>query len=94
MLAVAIPEKDAHGIESEEISLASVNAPDQCVLSGPVEAIEGLQGRSSGGRRPFPPSANIARVSFRHDGAHCGGLSRNHAAGFTCRRRRFGTSPM
>ena len=47
MLAVAMPEKDAHGIESEEISLASVNAPDQCVLSGPVEAIEGLQRRLS-----------------------------------------------
>ena len=47
MLAVAMPEKDVHGIESDEISLASVNAPDQCVLSGPVEAIESLQRRLS-----------------------------------------------
>ena len=47
MLAVAMPEKDVRGMESDEISLASVNAPDQCVLAGPVEAIESLQRRLS-----------------------------------------------
>ena len=47
MLAVAMPEKHVRGIESDEISLASVNAPGQCVLSGPVEAIESLQRRLS-----------------------------------------------
>ena len=47
MLAVAMPEKDVRGMESDEISLASINAPDQCVLSGPVEAIESLQRRLS-----------------------------------------------
>jgi len=53
MLAVSVPEAETHAlIDGTELSLAAVNGPQQCVLSGPVGAIDALaatlsaQGRS------------------------------------------------
>jgi acyl transferase domain-containing protein/thioesterase domain-containing protein len=43
MLAVQAPEQDARVLASGEISLAAVNGPRQCVLSGPTETINELE---------------------------------------------------
>jgi len=43
MLAVAKPESEIRALLNQELSLAAVNAPDQCVLSGSVEAIETIE---------------------------------------------------
>jgi amino acid adenylation domain-containing protein len=47
MLAVQADENQArallHGANDDELSLAAVNGPDQCVLAGPVHAIDALQ---------------------------------------------------
>jgi acyl transferase domain-containing protein len=45
MLAVALAEADVQPYLDEQISLACINAPLTCVLSGPVAAIERLQER-------------------------------------------------
>jgi phthiocerol/phenolphthiocerol synthesis type-I polyketide synthase E len=43
MLAVRLPENDVVSLLNEQISLAAVNAPSLCVVSGPVDAIEILE---------------------------------------------------
>lgn len=43
MLAVSMTEVDATALLHEELDLAAVNAPKQCVLSGPEAAIKNLQ---------------------------------------------------
>ncbi|HEU4534540.1 MAG TPA: acyltransferase domain-containing protein, partial [Polyangiaceae bacterium] len=43
MLAVAATESDARAWLGDELDLAAVNAPRQCVLSGPAAAIERLE---------------------------------------------------
>ncbi|HEU5376442.1 MAG TPA: SDR family oxidoreductase, partial [Ktedonobacteraceae bacterium] len=43
MIAVALSEKSVQPYLDEQISLAALNGPATCVLSGPVEAIEMLQ---------------------------------------------------
>jgi phthiocerol/phenolphthiocerol synthesis type-I polyketide synthase E len=45
MLAVELNEKEASAFIGDNLSLASINAPSQCVLSGSVEAIEAAQKR-------------------------------------------------
>jgi acyl transferase domain-containing protein len=47
MLAVPLSESDVQQWLSQEISLATVNAPASCVLSGPTEAIVELERRLS-----------------------------------------------
>ncbi len=48
MLAVSISEADARSLLHDSIDLAAVNAPNQCVLSGPESAIKSLQEILSG----------------------------------------------
>ncbi|MGC4098061.1 MAG: SDR family NAD(P)-dependent oxidoreductase [Nitrospira sp.] len=43
MLAVSMSEADAASLVHEDMDLAAVNAPNQCVLSGPEAAITNLQ---------------------------------------------------
>lgn len=43
MLAVSISEADARPLLHEGVDLAAVNAPNQCVLSGPESVIKNLQ---------------------------------------------------
>lgn len=43
MLAVSLPVKDMEKYVGNQISLAAVNSPQLCVLSGPDEAIAGLE---------------------------------------------------
>ncbi|MEH0844483.1 amino acid adenylation domain-containing protein [Micromonospora sp. CPCC 205711] len=43
MLAVSLPETAVAGLLDANVSLAAVNAPELCVLSGPPEAIEALR---------------------------------------------------
>src|SRR5262249_15323922 len=43
MLVLTLPEKDAELLLKEKFSLAAVNAPEVCVLSGTVEAINELE---------------------------------------------------
>lgn len=43
MLAVLMPEADATSLLHEDVDLAAVNAPDQCVLSGSEIGIKNLQ---------------------------------------------------
>jgi amino acid adenylation domain-containing protein len=43
MLAVSLPETDARQYLGNELSLAAVNNPSNCVISGPVEAVEQLR---------------------------------------------------
>ncbi len=45
MLAVAQPEADVIPLLNDDLSLAAVNSPEQCVVSGSVEAIDALQDR-------------------------------------------------
>ncbi|HJX27077.1 MAG TPA: amino acid adenylation domain-containing protein, partial [Thermoanaerobaculia bacterium] len=46
MLAVSLPEAEAaRRAEGSGLAVAAVNAPDACVLSGPVEAVERLAAR-------------------------------------------------
>ncbi|HEX8557860.1 MAG TPA: SDR family oxidoreductase [Pyrinomonadaceae bacterium] len=40
MLAVALPEKEAAAILPRGLSVAAVNTPDSCVVSGPPESVE------------------------------------------------------
>ena len=43
MLAVHKPEQEVEKYLDESLSLAAVNAPDRCVISGPTKAIEQLE---------------------------------------------------
>lgn len=43
MLAVAMPEQDLRALLPERLSLAAVNGPGMCVVSGPSEEIAGFQ---------------------------------------------------
>ena len=48
MLSVALPEDEARGLLSGDLSLAAVNGPDLCVISGPHDQVEALQERLAG----------------------------------------------
>ena len=43
MLAVALPEEQLRSLMSGDLSMAAVNAPSLCTVSGPAAAIQGLQ---------------------------------------------------
>jgi len=43
MLAVHLTEAEAKSLLNDQLSLATVNAPKRCVISGPAEAIDELQ---------------------------------------------------
>ena len=43
MLAVSLPESEARALLGKRLSLAAVNGPQRCVVSGPPAAIAGLQ---------------------------------------------------
>lgn len=43
MLAVPLPEKDVQQFLGKELSVAAINSPSTCVVSGRTEAIEALQ---------------------------------------------------
>jgi acyl transferase domain-containing protein len=43
MLALTLPETEAQTLLGSQLSLAAINGPTQCVVSGPVEAVEALQ---------------------------------------------------
>jgi len=45
MLAVALPERELHELLADELALAAVNGPAQCVVSGPHQAVEALHER-------------------------------------------------
>jgi non-ribosomal peptide synthase protein (TIGR01720 family) len=45
MLAVPLPEQEVRSLLSEPLSLAAVNGPSQCVVAGPMDAVESLQRR-------------------------------------------------
>jgi len=45
MLAVALPEDEAVALLGDNLSLASVNTPAQCVLAGSVEAVAELEAK-------------------------------------------------
>jgi acyl transferase domain-containing protein/acyl carrier protein len=45
MLGVRLTQREAQSLTSDTLALAAVNAPSQCVLSGPTEAVEALQSR-------------------------------------------------
>ncbi|MBN3925212.1 MAG: type I polyketide synthase [Nostoc sp. NMS4] len=45
MLAVALPEKKVMQMLGDKLSLAAINAPERCVISGPTAEIEDLQNR-------------------------------------------------
>lgn len=40
MIAVPLPEADLLDLLGDELAVAAVNAPDQCVVSGPADAVE------------------------------------------------------
>ncbi|MDB6168189.1 MAG: hypothetical protein JWM88_1053 [Verrucomicrobia bacterium] len=55
MLAVRLPESEAAALAGGPVALAAVNAPELCVLSGPVEEITALEqklaARGMGGKK-------------------------------------------
>jgi amino acid adenylation domain-containing protein len=48
MLAVPLPEADARALLGTELSLAAVNGPAACVVSGPAAAVEALRAELAG----------------------------------------------
>ncbi len=48
MLAIPLPERDVAALLSEKLSLAVVNGPSACVVSGPSEAVEELRNYLNG----------------------------------------------
>ena len=42
MLGVSVGESDARALLNEHLSLATINRPDRCVISGPAEAVQEL----------------------------------------------------
>ena len=79
MLAVPLSETDCQPYLNAAVSLATVNAPSMCVLSGPPDAIETISRPTS--RRAdssVPPAAHLARVPLEHDGAGDGAVRRGH----------------
>jgi acyl transferase domain-containing protein/acyl carrier protein len=45
MLAVPVPEQQVHPLLGQQLSLAAINGPALCVVSGPTAAVEALQDR-------------------------------------------------
>jgi len=45
MLVVMLPEQAAHALLDEQLSLAAVNGPAACVISGPFDAVQRLEQR-------------------------------------------------
>jgi len=45
MLAVPLPEEEVTALLDEEVSLAAVNEPSRCVVSGPAAAVAALESR-------------------------------------------------
>ncbi len=45
MLAVSLPAAEVENLLGPELSVAAVNEPSRCVVSGPVEAVAALEGR-------------------------------------------------
>ena len=43
MLSISLPEKELQSLLPAELSLAAINAPSQCVVSGPTDAVERFQ---------------------------------------------------
>lgn len=43
MLSMQVPEEEAQRWLNRDLSLAAVNSPDSCVISGPVEAVQELE---------------------------------------------------
>ncbi|RKI05864.1 amino acid adenylation domain-containing protein, partial [Corallococcus praedator] len=67
MLGVALPATDVQPLLSGRLTLAAINAPDRCVVSGPVEEVERfqalLQQRKAGAvRMPSPHAFHSADV--------------------------------
>lgn len=50
MLAVMLPENESRALMGDELSLAAVNGPSDCVVSGPAAPIEKLEGVLAGTR--------------------------------------------
>jgi acyl transferase domain-containing protein/acyl carrier protein len=44
MLSVPLPEDELRPLMSERLAIAAINAPSQCVVSGPIDAIEQIEG--------------------------------------------------
>jgi NAD(P)-dependent dehydrogenase (short-subunit alcohol dehydrogenase family) len=45
MLAVGLPEQEVTALLEGTLSLAAINGPSQCIVSGPEEEVAGLEGR-------------------------------------------------
>jgi amino acid adenylation domain-containing protein/non-ribosomal peptide synthase protein (TIGR01720 family) len=43
MLAVSLPQEEIIPLLGEQLSLAAVNGPSRCIVSGPIEAIDALE---------------------------------------------------
>lgn len=52
MLSLPLPEEETLSLLGTELSLAAVNAPDLCVVSGPEEAVSALEARLETQGRP------------------------------------------
>ncbi len=55
MLSVALPEDEVKGLLAPELSLAAVNAPGLCVVSGPAAPVDELRRRLDEGDVPCRP---------------------------------------
>ncbi|MGK3998768.1 type I polyketide synthase [Sorangium sp. So ce1024] len=65
MLAVSAPEAEVAGWLDDEVALAAVNGPRQCVLSGPVAAIARIE-REAAGRGIEARRLRTARAFHSH----------------------------
>jgi acyl transferase domain-containing protein/acyl carrier protein len=55
MLGVSLGETEARALLNEHLSLATINRPDRCVISGPSEAVQELAGQLGKKGVPYQP---------------------------------------
>ncbi len=66
MLSVPLAASALRDRLSPELSIAAINRDDQCVVSGPVEAIEALAAALTAEKIETPPGAYQRRRALRH----------------------------
>ena len=75
-LSVRVSEERTKGllVDDAQLSIAAINSPALCVVSGPLPSIEALEKRLEAESIAFSAAAHLARLPFADDGPHAGCL--------------------
>ena len=77
MLAVRLPEPEIRPLLNGKLSIAAINSPNLCVVSGPHEAVAELEKQIAVERRSRQGTSHFACLPFRDDGASGGAIHRS-----------------